>query len=423
MAATPYRHQPPREGERLRVLMLASLFPKPGRELMGIWAMSQAQALRRQGIDLTVVSFTSWLPRAAARVSDSPAMQSWALCPAEHSWDGLRVLYPRWALYQKGAMWRHAFRRPALHGRAAWAAAGAALLRAIDETRPHVLYVHYTLPNGDMARRARELRAVPYVLTDHARGEIDECEHLPARRQAFGAVLRDAAMWTGVSSPMLRSVERLFPGTPATVVPNGSDPIPPELLDTPRPPELEGKTIIFSAGGFYPIKGFPDLVRAFAKVAPRHPGAVLRIAGDGAYRPQVEEAVREANLGDRVQLLGSLPHRRILQEMAWSDLFALLSWNESFGVVFLEAASAGKPIVWTDDVGAADELRDGEHGRVVPPRDVDAAAAALDALLGDPAGRRLMGEAARKKFLSRLTWDACAARTLSLLRAAAGNTR
>ena len=423
VATTPYQHQPPRDGEPLRVIMLASNFPKPGRERMGVWAMSQAQALRRQGVELTVVSLTSWVPRALGRLSGSETIRAWTSCPAEHSWDGLRVLYPRWSLYQKGAIWQHAFRNPGPHLALAWASASKALLRAVDEVRPHALYVHYTLPNGELARRIRELRGVPYVLTDHGRGEIDECEHMPARRRTFGAVLDGASTWTGVSTPMLRSVERLFPGTPAAVIPNGADPLPAEVFAAPRPPEIQGKTVVFSAGGFYPIKGFPDLVRAFAKVAPRYPDAVLRIVGDGSYRPQVEEAIRETGLAERVQLLGSQLHARTLQEMAWADIFALLSWNESFGVVFLEAAAAGMPVIWTDDVGAADGLRDGVDGRMVKPRDIDGAAAALDALLGDPDARRRMGESAQKNFLDHLTWDACARKTISLLRSAALSPR
>lgn len=419
----PYHHQPPRPDEPLRVLMLASLFPKPGNERMGVWALAPARALRRRGVELTVVSFTSWLPRAACVLGGT--VRVWAGCPKEHRWpavqggDDVRTVYPRWLVYQKGALWRWCHRNPGPAGAIAWRSARRALLRMVDELRPHVIYAHYTLPNGDLARRVKALRGIPYVLVDHSRGEIDDCEHMPGRRAVFGAVLRESACWTGVSSVMLSSLERLFPGTRAEVIPNGADPIPEELLSRPRPPELEGKTVVLSAGGFFPIKGFPNLVRAFARVADKHPDAVLRIVGDGEYRPQVEEAIRETGLGNRVQLVGALPHRELLQEMVWSDVFALLSWNEAFGVVFVEASAAGKPIVWTTDVGAADVLRDGVHGRCVPPRDEAAAAAALDALLGNPHARREMGEACRSNFLSRLTWDACAARTETVLRRAA----
>ena len=70
-------------------------------------------------------------------------------------------------------------------------------------------------------------------------------------------------------------------------------------------------------GSFREKKGFPIGVRAFARVAGRHPGARLHIIGDGPQRPQIEAAVREGNLESRVDFLGMLDadqYRRRLTE-------------------------------------------------------------------------------------------------------------
>jgi glycosyltransferase involved in cell wall biosynthesis len=387
----------------LRVLFLASYFPKPLNPLMGVWALAQAQALAREGVDLRVVSFTSWLPRSLAKVG---RVRAWAECPPAHDWDGLRVEYPRWLLYYHvGPLRGRFFRNPAPQMRLAWLSARRALRRIVREHRPDVVLAHNAAVNGYLAWRLRRDCGIPYVTMDWDFDEIADCERYPARRALVGKVLAGAGCAVAVAKRMEALFRRLFPGVPTTTIHSGVQPVPPRLWDVPRPAELEGKLVAFSAGIFYSRKGIPLLVEAFARAAGRHPNAVLRIAGDGDERPKVEEAIRRLGLEGRVQLLGRQPNERVLQEMVWSDVFLLIGWDEPFATVYMEAMAAGKPVVCANDGGVNDLLRDGVHGRSVPPRDAAAAGDALDALLSDPAARERMGRAARALFDEHLRSD------------------
>src|SRR5205823_9551015 len=116
-----------------------------------------------------------------------------------------------------------------------------------------------------------------------------------------------------VASRMERDLKRIFPAANARTVQNGTDPIAPQLWQTPRPGEIGGKLVIFSVGAFYERKGFPLLIRAFAQIAAKHPLAVLRIAGDGDTRAEVDRALRDSGVADRIQLLGFQPHDRVMQ--------------------------------------------------------------------------------------------------------------
>ena len=218
-------------------------------------------------------------------------------------------------------------------------------------------------------------------------------------------------------------MRRLFPGLPACTISYGIDPIPAACWTTSRPAELVGRKIIFCAAMFYQRKGIPLLVEAFGKIARRHPDALLRIAGDGAEREKIESTIRAAGLERRVQLLGEVPHQVVLQEMVWSDAFALIGWDEAFGVVFAEAMGAGKPIICANDGGVMDVVRDGVHGLTIPPKSAAAAADALDAMLTDDSARLRMGAAAKALVEEKLTWDAKALAMLGLFRQAAENAR
>ncbi len=281
-----------------------------------------------------------------------------------------------------------------------------------------MIFAHHTAVNGFVARQLQREFGIPYVVTDHDFQEITYCDQFPARKALFDEVYRHASAVVAVSRRMEGDMRRIFPGVRACTIHNGVDPIPRACWDTPRPAKLVGRKIIFSAGMFYERKGIPLLVEAFGRIAGRNPDAVLRIAGDGAQRSLIEAAIRAANLQERVQLLGKVAHDVVLQEMVWSDAFALIGWDEPFATVFVEAMSAGKPIICANDGGITDVVRDGVHGRAIVPKSVDAAEEALDAILSDDAARLRMGAAAQALVAEQLTWDGNAAAMLQLFRQA-----
>lgn len=404
-----------RNSSRLRVLLLATYFPKPDNPIMGNWALAQAQAFLRAGVDLRVVSPTSWVPKLLAR---SKGARAYAYCPPEYHWDQLEVTYPRWLLYQVGPFVRQAYASPVLQMWVGWQTVKHALCRAVETHRPELIYAHHSVVNGYLACRLQDRYGIPFVVTDHDFAEIYSCASLPKRRKFIDEVATRAAKMVCVSSRMERDLTTIFPQAKAVTVPNGTDPLPAELGRTARPPASVGKTVVFSAGAFYARKGFPVLIRAFAKIADKFPDAILRIAGDGDERAKVEEEIRSSGLGARVQLLGYQPHKVVLQEMVWADLFALIGWEEPFGVVFAEAAAARKPIIWSGDCGINDVLLDGEHGYVVEPKSVTSASDAMSRLIDSPADRHRMGQAAGQLHASRLTWDANASRMIQLFHGA-----
>jgi glycosyltransferase involved in cell wall biosynthesis len=410
----PATHGDP--GPELRVLFLSTYFPRPLNMLLGPWALSQAQALRRQLSDFRVISLTPWVPKLLAR---APGSRAYAYTPHEHRFGDLDVAYPRWLLYPIPPFKHWAFPAPQRQLRLGWWSAARSLRGWIEKTRPEVIFAHHTAVNGYVARQIQKEYGIPYVITDHDFQEITYCEKFPARKALFDDIYSHAAGVVAVSHRMEADMRRIFPRVPACTIHNGIDPIPSRLFTIPRPRELAGRKIIFSAGMFYERKGLRLLIEAFGTIAARHPNALLRIAGDGAERGKIEATIRAGGLGERVQLLGKVPREVVLQEMVWSDGFALVGWDEPFATVFIEAMGAGKPILCASDGGITDVVRDGVHGWIIPPRQLGPAGVALDAMLGNDSARLRMGAAARALVAEKLTWDANAAAMLALFRRAA----
>jgi glycosyltransferase involved in cell wall biosynthesis len=206
------------------------------------------------------------------------------------------------------------------------------------------------------------------------------------------AVAEDAHLEEGVPREKLR------------VIPNAVD-----LPDEPADPAVSPPVGMIIANLIH-YKGHLDLVEAVARL---DTPPVIRCVGEGPMREQVEAAIRERGLQDRVLLEGHRMGGRALYRQAQ---FALLTSHvEGMPNAVLEAMAAGLPVVATDVGGCRELVEDGVTGLLVPPRDPDALAHALRRVTSDPGWRVEAGRAARQRA-ARFSWQACAAQHLSCYR-------
>lgn len=133
--------------------------------------------------------------------------------------------------------------------------------------------------------------------------------------------------------------------------------------------------LIVTVGRLAPQKDHATLLRAFARLAARHEARLLLI-GEGPLRAELEALARALGLAGRVAFAGLRDNP--YPAMREADLFVLSSAWEGFGNVLVEAMAVGTPVVATDcPDGPAEILEGGKWGRLVPPGDADALAAAM----------------------------------------------
>jgi len=396
----------------LKVLFFASYFPKPDNPLMGTWALSEAQALIRQNVDVLTVSCTSWVPNFLAI---TPGSQSYSNCPQEFTWPGhVRVLYPRWAYYPVNPVKAWTYRNPQPYLYLAWKSVKRKLLSIITSFNPDLIFCHHLLPNTWIISQLPENFQQPIISSDHDFDEITDCNHLPQRRLAITTAIKRCKLSLAVSDRMADDMRQLFPGHSVYTYHHGVDLPSRDLLSHPRPLALQGKKIVLSCALFSKRKSIPLLIESFCRIAHRHPNAVLRIIGGGPDEYNILQTIEQYDRKNQVTLLGKQPHNYVLQEMVWSDCFALPSWNEPLGQVYLEAMAAGKPIICCRDSGINDIITHKLHGYSVPPNNTDQVSEALDQMLRNDFDRLKMGNNALKLVKETLTWDSRAIKLIEL---------
>jgi colanic acid/amylovoran biosynthesis glycosyltransferase len=128
-------------------------------------------------------------------------------------------------------------------------------------------------------------------------------------------------------------------------------------------------------------------------------------AGEPGERERIVHTVADLGLEEHVRLLPSVPSAEVVNHLHGSDVLLVPSLDEGLPTVLLEAMACGVPVVATDCGGVSEALSHDVEGLLVPPRDAEALAAALERLWRDPELRARMGEAGRRTATSRFTLE------------------
>jgi D-inositol-3-phosphate glycosyltransferase len=295
------------------------------------------------------------------------------------------------------------------------------LAKAWGARPPEVVHAHFWM-SGLAALAAARAFGIPVVHTFHALGTVKRrhqgaADTSPPERLALEArVARDADRIVATCHDEVAELARMG-ADPArvAVVPCGVDTarFRPHGPADPRPPGVQR---VLTVGRLVPRKGVDDVIAALADV----PAAELVVAG-GPDRSALERDpavqrlrthARRCGVAERIDWRGSVAREHMPALLRSADVVVATPWYEPFGIVPVEAAACGVPVVASAVGGMLDTVVDGVTGLHVPPRSPAALAGALRRLLDDPAARAERGRAAARRAHQRYGWGRIAAQTL-----------
>ena len=187
----------------------------------------------------------------------------------------------------------------------------------------------------------------------------------------------------------VRRLDELYRVNNAVIVPELIDLAAWRSLFTANPAAPDPrKFTVLSVCRFYPRKRLEHLLRAAASLRDRVPQLEVRIVGNGPEYRKLQAICTQLQLASVVRLVGDVSPEQLAMEYQRADVFCLPSVQEGFGIVFLEAMAAGKPIVAARAASIPEVVR---NGILVEPESVEALAEAIFGLSRDPDLRSSLG--------------------------------
>ena len=216
-----------------------------------------------------------------------------------------------------------------------------------------------------------------------------------------------------ISAAIARDIEQAYaitlPPQRLVVAPLGMVDVAPAQPSAPAPAS-DAIEVLF-VGRLEHRKGIDILLKAIPAVLAANPHVQFRLVGDDSlveadgktFRQGFEALPAFAACAQRVHFEGRVDQQRLIEAYQQCDVFVAPSRFESFGLIFLEAMRAGKPVIGCDVGGMPEVIAAGVTGLLVTPGDAGALAEAILQLVNAPAMRADMGEAGRNLFLARFT--------------------
>jgi len=370
----------------MHIVVVTFNYPTPGVLYSGTFVKKQVEALRDLGlrVDVFHVYYThKWPISCIARIPPMEAVREadgrgnlYIRCPVRVV--PRLLLAPDW-LY--GLFHREASRQ---------------LLDVVEELKPDLLHFHFARSMGMGYRAMARHPEVPRVLTSHGL-----CTRESRHRRIYRGIVRRGFRMADkvifVSEKLRRDAVdlRLSEGN-FEVVGNGIDGKIVRGKDQYWAPGCGRPFRISAVGNLIPLKGHDDTLRAVAMLTERGHDVRLDIVGEGDEYARLSQLIGKLDLGDRVTLHGSLVNEETLKVVYQSDVHCLPSWNEGFGVVYIEAMVLSVPTIACRGQGIEPLLTESEAGFLVDAHSPGQIAGTLERLITEDGLVALLGERSRQ---------------------------
>lgn len=275
--------------------------------------------------------------------------------------------------------------------------------RILDDFKPDVVHVQVSDPIGLSVVSYARRHDIPVVTTEHNQPEVltDSLKMPAVLKKGANAVLsayfrNRQSKSDFVTMPTKKAIKGLLAerdlGVPVAAVSNGVD------LSCFKPGEKAVEPTVLYVGRLDPEKKVENVIRAFKEARSKLPqtGVKLLIVGDGTDKARLVELVSKLELSEDVKFLGKVlpPDLYEIYRKGW--VFATASPIETQGMVLIEAAACGLPLIAVDKGAVSEVCQDGVNGVLCADGDVEAMANAMVNILTDQKTRDKFSEQSLK---------------------------
>jgi phosphatidylinositol alpha-1,6-mannosyltransferase len=281
-----------------------------------------------------------------------------------------------------------------------------------------IIYLHHIVPVGYVAWILKKIFSIPYLIFSHGIDIISATRSSWKNFWVDKVIASSEQVITNSESLNERLLQRVseIPEDKTTVL----YPCPEEKFKhSPKQEKIDqiknrlgisGKKIMLTVSRLVKGKGVEHLVKIMPEILQERPHLVWVIAGEGPMEDEIQQLVHKYNLQNVVRFVGQKDHDELSPYYHMADLFALLTHpyhgvEEGLGLVFLEAAAAGLPVVAGKSGGVEEAVIDGDTGFVVGAFRDGEVKEAIVKLIDDEELAEKMGKKAKERIQAKFVWQ------------------
>lgn len=376
----------------MKLLSFTTLYPNAAQPIHGVFVENRLRHLAAAGVEVKVVAPIPWFPFTGAWAG---SYARYAKAPAREMRHGLEVLHPRYVTLPKIGMTV----APLLLALAVRPVIARLIAEGYDFD---AIDAHYFYPDGVAAAWLGKEFDRPLTITGRGTDLNFIPQYALPRRQIQWAAGRAAHMITVCQALKDSLLDLGVEDNRVTVLRNGVDlalfkPLAASCREAARARYGMHGIALASVGQLIERKGHHLIIEAL----PNLPGVHLYIAGEGPERMNLRALAESLNVGQRVHLLGALPHDQLPSLYAAADASVLASSREGWANVLLESMACGTPVVASRIWGTPEVVAVPEAGVLMPERTAAGVASGVKELLA-----HLPNRAATRSYAERFSWDA-----------------
>ena len=296
-----------------------------------------------------------------------------------------------------------------------WLPAHFALNKKIKQEKIKHILVGQILPLGTVALVYAKFYKIKYSIILHGM-DLTYAMKLPRKKWLTGKILQNADKIICVNSYVAEMARQAFPGVKQKIVvvnpgiENNFTRDEQSMRQLKEKNNLTDKIILLSVGRLVKRKGFDKVIEAMPEILKQVTNLVYMIIGEGSEIKNWKLKIENFGLEKQVKIINQVTDQERDNWYNAGDIFIMPSRNiggdfEGFGIVYLEANLAGKPVIAGRSGGVEDAVIDGLNGLLVDPEDTGQIARAIVKLALDAGLRQKLGEQGRERALKDFNWE------------------
>lgn len=377
----------------MKVLVISHMYPSIVNSTYGIFVHKQVKELINQGCQVKVICPVPYSPKFLGIFKSK--WQKYVSTPKKDIYDGVEVYYPRYLNLPKGLFFAYS---------------GYLVYLGIRETIKEIsnnfdfelIHSHVLLPDAFSAIIANKKYKVPHVATVHGQ---DFQYTLNKSKRCFNYIMNvidNVDRITVVSTKLKKLIDEKKYFNHIKVINNGID--FKDFILEDKEKKLNSNRIV-SVSNLKNTKGIDLNIKAVSILKNKYSDIKYYIIGEGEEREYLENLTKELNLENNIEFCGKMDLNEVIKFLETPCIYSLPSWEEGFGVSYIEAMACGNPVIGVDGEGIVDVINNRENGLLVKGKDVNCLVKALDSLLADKEYAMRLGEAGKDTVMENFTWQ------------------